>query len=627
CFRELCALCWMLHVRDQLSVYCRKYQAARQHGGNDEAVDTLVRAFPENEESVRVPLREKYKSLLQRVKKCSVPGHQTERGLFGSSASTEAAVELQQNLDPELEAQFPKLSRLLEWMVRWADRRVLVPPNSQGKKEESGGAVKEGVMIRVKASAPAILTSLSLLWRRHAALLSDDHHGAYTRVPQTQWTVTPVLQTDGDRRLERESSVDTGYPGSANTPITAIDDSTQQAEPFIGQAVHGYASMTYVLHLMGQNINYMSLMEVLGASFSNLQLAQQSYSLAQSNTQSSGDLPVCTESEKVPQRPEKDLLSFICLQYLLFRVQLVPLSHNPAFQFQLISSSPPLTQLVRSTEKSPVSPLSVKSTGAVKKTVRLALPREAWTPRQDVSSHASNFEENEENVAKEPVDSNKSWSPYPMSCHGSSNRHHLQITRIEPDTSGISSLMEESENLGQPGLSDTIEILDELVREGYLSLTNMDWTSSQAEHHSRLDQQQNGWMLQEHIQQDEEREELRTWMRKKQRERLAVYQKHRESLREKEHKPFSSAVTVKPKTKNPAAIQKIREEKQKNMLLEQFSQRTRITVKQPLLKNILILDKIDLSLLFGLQYRFQTTAGGWDCIGQVRQHSATCNLL
>lgn len=160
-------------------------------------------------------------------------GHQTERGLFGSSASTEAAVELQQNLDPELEAQFPKLSRLLEWMVRWADRRVLVPPNSQGKKEESGGAVKEGVMIRVKASAPAILTSLSLLWRRHAALLSDDHHGAYTRVPQTQWTVTPVLQTDGDRRLERESSVDTGYPGSANTPITAIDDSTQQAEPFM----------------------------------------------------------------------------------------------------------------------------------------------------------------------------------------------------------------------------------------------------------------------------------------------------------------------------------------------------------------------------------------------------------
>lgn len=60
----------------------------------------------------------------------------------------------------------------------------------------------------------------------------------------------------------------------------------------------------------------------------------------------------------------------------------------------------------------------------------------------------------------------------------------------------------------------------------------------------RLDQEQNGWMLQDQTFQDEERKELRTWMRKKQQERLAVYQKHRESLREREHKPFSSAVTV-----------------------------------------------------------------------------------
>lgn len=60
----------------------------------------------------------------------------------------------------------------------------------------------------------------------------------------------------------------------------------------------------------------------------------------------------------------------------------------------------------------------------------------------------------------------------------------------------------------------------------------------------RLDRQQNGWMLQEHILKDEEREELRKWMRKKQQERLAVYQKHRESLRERERKPFSSTVTV-----------------------------------------------------------------------------------
>lgn len=153
------------------------------------------------------------------------PEDQIERGLFGSSTPMKAAVELQQSLDPKLEAQFPRLGRLLEWMVRWADRRVLVPPNSHGRKEESGGTVKEGVMIRVKASAPAILTSLSLLWHRHA-----DHGSAYSQVPHTQWTVTPVLQPDGDGRLERESSVDTGYPGSANTPITGVDDNVQ---PFL----------------------------------------------------------------------------------------------------------------------------------------------------------------------------------------------------------------------------------------------------------------------------------------------------------------------------------------------------------------------------------------------------------
>lgn len=159
-------------------------------------------------------------------------GRQSESVIFGSSTLMEAAVELQQSLDPKLEAQFPQLGRLLEWMVRWADRRVLVPPNSQGQREENEGTAKEGVMIRVKASAPAILTSLSLLWRRHAALLGDDL-SACIPLPPTRRTVTAVLQPDVDRKLERDSSVDTGYPGSANTPITGIDDSTQQAEPFM----------------------------------------------------------------------------------------------------------------------------------------------------------------------------------------------------------------------------------------------------------------------------------------------------------------------------------------------------------------------------------------------------------
>ncbi|TNM91966.1 hypothetical protein fugu_018978 [Takifugu bimaculatus] len=356
--------------------------------------------------------------------------------------------------------------------------------------------------------------------------------------------------------------------------------------------------------------------------------------------------------------------------------------------------------LVKSTETTSVSPLNVKNAGAVKKTVRLALPREAWTPRQSISSHASVFEDSEENLAKESVAPNKLWSFYPTSSQGPSNRHHSQETRIEPDTSGISSLLEESENLGQSGLSDTFEILDELVREGFLSPPDLDWTDSQTEQDSRLDRQQSRWMPQNRTLQEDKRKELRTWMRKKQRERLAVYQKHRESLRQRENKPFSTAVTVKPKTKNLAAIQKMRVEKETNLLLEQYSQRTReacslvgsissnsvallnssmsegpslskatrsssalppndrqryplwwksdqelvlscsmnnpavdlvmmlvfflgIPVKLPVLKKILILDKVGLSLLFGLRQRFQTTARGWDYIDQDRMSQVT----
>ena len=60
----------------------------------------------------------------------------------------------------------------------------------------------------------------------------------------------------------------------------------------------------------------------------------------------------------------------------------------------------------------------------------------------------------------------------------------------------------------------------------------------------RLDQQESSWMSQRRFLPEDERRELRIWMRRKQRENLAVYHKHRESLREKEHKPFSASGPV-----------------------------------------------------------------------------------
>ncbi|XP_055411226.1 ciliogenesis and planar polarity effector 1 isoform X1 [Bubalus kerabau] len=130
CFRELCALCWMLHVRDKLSYSCRQYQKARENveekkdleakfdpclvehclsavewayrmlpfsrfSNIEELIQDLilslmaelppirkvaeifVKAFP-NPEDVRVSLREKYHSLQQRLRHCVVKGPQTE---------------------------------------------------------------------------------------------------------------------------------------------------------------------------------------------------------------------------------------------------------------------------------------------------------------------------------------------------------------------------------------------------------------------------------------------------------------------------------------------------------------------------------------------------------------------
>ncbi|KAM9694366.1 ciliogenesis and planar polarity effector 1 [Trichechus inunguis] len=130
CFRELCALCWMLHIREKLSYSCRQYQKARENVGKEKdfevefdscmieyclsavewayrmlpfsrflnieeliqdiilsligelppirkVAEIFVKAFP-NPEDIRVPLREKYHCLQQRLRHCVVQGPQTE---------------------------------------------------------------------------------------------------------------------------------------------------------------------------------------------------------------------------------------------------------------------------------------------------------------------------------------------------------------------------------------------------------------------------------------------------------------------------------------------------------------------------------------------------------------------
>ncbi|XP_063149235.1 ciliogenesis and planar polarity effector 1 [Candoia aspera] len=131
CFRELCVLCWMLHVRERLSDSCRRYQRARENLENQnelkriefdsciveysvsalewacrmlpfarfmnieelvqdiilsfigelppikKVAEILVKAFP-SPEDVRVPLRDKYNDLHQRLRHCTVKGPNSE---------------------------------------------------------------------------------------------------------------------------------------------------------------------------------------------------------------------------------------------------------------------------------------------------------------------------------------------------------------------------------------------------------------------------------------------------------------------------------------------------------------------------------------------------------------------
>ncbi|OWK57779.1 Uncharacterized protein C5orf42 [Lonchura striata] len=130
-FREFCALCWMFHIREKLSENCRRYQTARENINNikdpntnrhdtytvehclnavewacrmlpfcrfmnveelvqdvilsllgelppvKKVAEIFVRAFP-NPEDIRVPLRDKYHGLQQRLRHSTVKDHESE---------------------------------------------------------------------------------------------------------------------------------------------------------------------------------------------------------------------------------------------------------------------------------------------------------------------------------------------------------------------------------------------------------------------------------------------------------------------------------------------------------------------------------------------------------------------
>ncbi|KAK7898647.1 hypothetical protein WMY93_019500 [Mugilogobius chulae] len=315
--------------------------------------------------------------------------------------SVAPAVELLQGLNSDLEAQFPELGRLLEWMMRWADRRLC-------------WATWQEERCRRRDFCARSAHSLCLTECRYKALLRTDLYKTHIKVPNTQWVVAPVQVTSSERKGKKQSRADSTHSELATTPTTALDlqittssvgscagepveetvhsthlvqdqlypdnvsrasssqspeavivtlqeedrcssvsseactpgtslkledldnsqnlsssasilPKTSHAEPQIRSTDKEEASpaappsqpcatdqasevqnpqmrqrLGEDLYRLVQNINYMSLMEVLGASFSNLQLAQQNASLAQSNLSFHSNVPWLNVQHAMP---------------------------------------------------------------------------------------------------------------------------------------------------------------------------------------------------------------------------------------------------------------------------------------------------------------------------------------
>ncbi|XP_074138733.1 ciliogenesis and planar polarity effector 1 isoform X1 [Sminthopsis crassicaudata] len=110
-----------------------------------------------------------------------------------------------EELSSELKNKFGSIAKLLEWMIRWSDRRLLYDST---KPEAS---CQDSPVIRVRTSAAAILTSLWLLEQSYFVQKTD---GVICEVPENCYSVPSALLPETKDNIEKESTVDIGCPGS-----------------------------------------------------------------------------------------------------------------------------------------------------------------------------------------------------------------------------------------------------------------------------------------------------------------------------------------------------------------------------------------------------------------------------
>ncbi|XP_058280081.1 ciliogenesis and planar polarity effector 1 isoform X3 [Hirundo rustica] len=116
-----------------------------------------------------------------------------------------------EELPIELMGKFSNISKLLEWMIRWSDKRLLCGSNKRGSLEETLP------MVHLKTSSAAVLTSLWLLEqlyrdRFQTRSIKFEH-------PEDQYLKEIASVSEAQSKTVEESSMDEGSSTVANSPL------------------------------------------------------------------------------------------------------------------------------------------------------------------------------------------------------------------------------------------------------------------------------------------------------------------------------------------------------------------------------------------------------------------------
>ncbi|NWS55182.1 CPLN1 protein, partial [Chunga burmeisteri] len=111
----------------------------------------------------------------------------------------------------ELMGKLSNIAKLLEWMIRWSDKRLLCGSNKQDPSEEIPP------MIHVKTSAAAVLTSLWLLEQLHRD--GSQAKSMKFKSLDNQYMKEFASLSEAQSRTEKESSMDEGSSVLANPPL------------------------------------------------------------------------------------------------------------------------------------------------------------------------------------------------------------------------------------------------------------------------------------------------------------------------------------------------------------------------------------------------------------------------